>query len=299
MIRLILTKRFRGSIFAIILMSGCLISSCDDNGLTAGDPNYFTTSRGQFTATLENDSTMYFLNSGDTVAAVTYDGSNPLHWQSSSNASVNVTTYCGDVVVPSTITYNGTTLPVTAIGDEAFMGCRKMTICYVPSSVKTLGEGAFCTCTTLKSVVLPDGITKIPSACFGCCPALTSIDVPSHVTSIDKMAYDGCNKVASISLPEGLDSIGYEAFFDCYSSSLTEVTIPSTVTYIGADVFSTRASTTPSCIVAYHVKAVMPPTLSGELYNNVSGTVTVYVSAGSLAAYQSAENWKNLNLVEE
>ena len=41
--------------------------------------------------------------------------------------------YAGSVVIPATVTYNGTTYPVTSIGDNAFCNCWRLTdvYCYI------------------------------------------------------------------------------------------------------------------------------------------------------------------------
>ena len=41
----------KAAILMMVAVGALSLVSCDDDGLTAGDPNYFTSSRGQFTAT--------------------------------------------------------------------------------------------------------------------------------------------------------------------------------------------------------------------------------------------------------
>ena len=42
------------------------------------------------------------------------------------NNSINSEKYSGEVIIPSTITYNRTTYNVTSIGDNAFKGCSSL-----------------------------------------------------------------------------------------------------------------------------------------------------------------------------
>lgn len=185
-------------LLCLALVMSAVFCSCDDDGLTEGDPNYWTTTRGQFTANIGNDSVMFFLDKGDGTAAVTFDGNNPLHWQSSTTASANVTTYTGDLTVPSTVSNNGKSLTVTSIDKEAFLGCRKLTSVTLPETITSLGDGAFELCTTLKTVNIPSGVSAIPLCCFARCAALTTITIPQGVTSIGKMAFFGCTKLTAI-----------------------------------------------------------------------------------------------------
>lgn len=63
----------------------------------------------------------------------------------------------GAVTVPSY--HNG--LPVTAIGDMAFYGCKELTSVTLPESIVSIGRFAFFNCTALSSVSVPDKVTFI------------------------------------------------------------------------------------------------------------------------------------------
>ncbi len=260
------------SLAALMLLTGALgLTSCkDDDGLTAGDPNYFTSSRGQFTAALDDNTTLYLLpGSTAGTATLTYDGSNPRHWQSQTTATVNVTTYQGDLTLPEEVTTDGKSYSLTAIGSEAMMGCRKLTTVTLPQSVQKLGDGAFAICTTLTGINLPEGITEIPTGCFGYCPKLAAVTLPSTVTAIGSMAFYGCTALTSITVPAAVTTIGDRAFYD---SGVTE----------------------------FHLQSATPPTLTGVLCNlQESAAPVVYVPAGAKAAYEAATGWKELTIEEE
>lgn len=294
----------KGLLAALTMTMGMLaFSSCsDDDGLTAGDANYFTTSRGQFTVTLDDDNntTLYLLpGSVSGTATVTFDGSNPRHWKSATDANVNVTTYVGSLTLPETVTTDdGKSYTITAIGNEAFMGCRTLTTLVLPETVQSLGEGSFAVCPALTSVNLPEGITEIPNACFGYCAKLNNVTLPSTVTKLNKMAFHGCAAMTSIILPENLTTIGEQAFFDC--PKLTEITIPASVTSIGDLAFGGRDATYKSAITAYHMQGTVPPTLEGTLYDAQEGlTPVIYVPADAVEAYKTAPGWSSLTIEEE
>ena len=46
--------------------------------------------------------------------------------------------YSGSIVIPSTVTYSGTTYSVTSIGDAAFEDCSGLTSVTIPNSVTTI-----------------------------------------------------------------------------------------------------------------------------------------------------------------
>jgi len=120
--------------------------------------------------------------------------------------------YTGEVVIPASVTHDGATYTVTAIGNEAFYFCMSVT-----------------------KVTLPEGITVLGPSAFDFCMSLAEVNIPSTVTSIGDDAFRMCGKIAELNLPEGLKSIGKEAFQGC--TSLTSIVIPDAVESIGEYAF--------------------------------------------------------------
>ena len=170
--------------------------------------------------------------------------------------------YSGDVVIPSSIDYNGRTYQVTDIRDWAFDGCRHLRSVYIPASIKNIDGNIFEGCDELERIIIdpnntiydsrdncnavikgdallsgckkttiPSGVTKIGDNAFYGCIGLTSIDLPDEIISIGWNAFEGCTNLRKVNLKEGLSSIGQRAFSDC--TNLEEIKIPQSTKSIG------------------------------------------------------------------
>ena len=56
------------------------------------------------------------------------------------------TEYTGSINVPASVTYKGTSYPVTSIGDCAFCDCSGLISVTIPASVTTIAVSAFKGC---------------------------------------------------------------------------------------------------------------------------------------------------------
>ena len=138
--------------------------------------------------------------------------------------------YSGDVTIPETIMYEGTSYSVTSIGDGAFFYCTDLTNVVIGDSLKSIGNGAFSDCTSLKGISLPDALTSIEYGAFENCTSLASVSIGDSLKSIESYAFYNCSSLNGISLPGALTSIGSYAFYNC--TSLTSIIIPDGVTSI-------------------------------------------------------------------
>ncbi len=150
--------------------------------------------------------------------------------------------YSGDMVIPSTVSYNGEQYSVRGIEYLAFKDCSGLTTITLPNSIYYIESEAFSGCSGLSSINLPDPLTYIGDHLFFGCSSLTSIIIPNSVTEIDKFAFDGCSGLTSITLSNSLTTIGYQAF--CHCSGLTSITLPNSLTTIGNHAFSGCSSLT-------------------------------------------------------
>lgn len=172
------------------------------------------------------DGIYYNLNAGDKTASVTY-----LYYNTESNKSA----YSGNVVIPSSVFYNGQDYAVTSIDSYAFARCTSLLSVSIPNSVTKIGSLAFGYCSGLLSVYMTNSVALIDEYTFIYCNDLPSFDIPNSVKTIGKGAFYGCESLASVTIPNSVTSIGDDAFNYC--RNLLSVSIPNSVTSIGENAF--------------------------------------------------------------
>ena len=163
------------------------------------------------------------------------------------------------------------------IGHHAFYYCSSLIEISIPNSVTEIQNNAFQRCYNLTKLTLSNGVKKIGEYAFDRCQGLTEITIPNSVIEIDEYAFSDCSitDVTISDGIEALMSASYSfracpieklylgrdlfdsspfvnkselkaltignmvkslyGFGDC--KSLTEVTIPNNVVYIGSGAF--------------------------------------------------------------
>ena len=132
-------------------------------------------------------------------------------------------------------TYEG--MPVTAVGDQAFLRCYELISVSFPASIQVIGKEAFRQCNLETINFHADGeLIEIGQFAFANCP-MTSITIPSSVETIADDAFYNCNYMATVTFAADsqLKQIGARAFWMC---GLTSITLPKSVTAIKEDAFN-------------------------------------------------------------
>lgn len=178
------------------------------------------------------------------------------------------TPYSGNINIPATVTYNGETYDVVALGEQAFSQASLSGI-IIPSSVTQIKYGCFLFANCPSTINVPASVTDIETLAFAAFN-LNAINVDENNPNfmlMDKMlfskdtttlveclmtksgvvtlpqctrhlaanAFAYCQNITGVTLPEGLESIGYWAFVD--NQHLNNVVIPSSVTHIAPGPF--------------------------------------------------------------
>lgn len=197
--------------------------------------------------------------------------------------------YSGDVVIPATVTFEGTDYNVVKIDPYAFMGSSVITSVTIPNSVTSIDASTFEFCTGLTSITIPNSVTSIGNCAFSYCTSLASITLPNSVTSIGYKAFQDCTSLASITLPNSLESIEYQTFSEC--SNLTSVTIPTSVTKI--DYYAFYGCNNLTSVINLSEAPQMTQVGCFPVYE------TLHVLPGCKSAYENADTWKNFTIVED
>lgn len=224
----------------------------------------------------------------------------------------------GAMVIPNT---------VTTIGMNAFVACKGITSVTIPNSVTTIGIQAFDGMSNITELTIPASVTSIGWDAFrDWSKSLTSIRVeegnanydsrnncnalietatntlvlgcantviPNTITVIGDYAFSECKNLPSITIPTGVTRIEGSAFIRC---NLTEVILPSSLTQIGSQAFFYCNQLTKIICLA-----TTPPACYGGSYPSFQGldkSTPVYVPSGSIAAYKSAEEWKEFTSIK-
>lgn len=179
---------------------------------------------------------------GTIAAADTYIAENVLTYElDADNSTATVTgdtlTTSHEVVIPESVTVDGTTYKVTAIGDSAFMAKDSITKVTMPNCITSIGKCAFAKCTKLTDMNLSSGITELGTAAFWLCSLwVAEVEIPEAITEVPESLFLQCRALTSITLNDKITSIGKYAFYYCNSWTGT-LTIPSGVTEIPTQTF--------------------------------------------------------------
>jgi hypothetical protein len=193
----------------------------------------------------------------------------------------------------------GTTLiiddSVTTIGAYAFEGCKSIANIEISNSVTSIGLGAFLG-TSIREITIPSTVEQIGNGAFGECYYLKNIFVDEnneYYKSICGNLYSKDGKTLlqyaigkteiEFIVPDGVTIINTYAF--AFSSVLTSITIPSSVTGIGACAFDDCVSlknvyfngTTEEWDAIKNIKKWLPNNVIANYDDKIEFLITTFI----------------------
>lgn len=209
---------------------------------------HFTTIVEDCQATFTIGNLNYIINSDGTTVTVT--------------GHVDGTAATGSLVIPESVNYQGTSYPVTRIGDSAFMGCHGLTSLALPDSVIEIGHHAFSFCSSFTGdLVFPNSLTTIGWSAFASCSSLNSLTLPNSVTTIDNTAFSFCSGLTSLSIPNSVASIGENPFAYCYG--LEQIVVePGNMVYDSRNNCNAIIKTNTNELVSGCMNSIIPNTVT-------------------------------------
>lgn len=216
-----------------------------------------------------------------------------------------------EVNIPDNITY---------IGANAFNGCNALVTITGANKVTEISTAAFSNCNKLANFVLPDTLVKIGDGAFsetnGSAPVFSEVTIPVNVESIGKMAFasetsltkivlksekltscgdaifQGC-VINEVVFPENLEKIPAKLFYQATFQTGTVLTIPSTVTEIGAYAFAGTEKVNSNIVdIQYTTEGVSAIESIGDYAFAYNGSInfTIPESVTYIGKYAFASN---------
>jgi len=197
-------------------------------------------------------------------------------------------TSLASIIFPNSVTY---------IGEFAFEGSG-LTSVTLGGNISYIAERAFWECDSLTSVTIGRSVTFIGSNVFHECPNLTSVEY-----NADSCHFDGDDNpfynclISYIAFGDSVRIIPDKLFFGIcqgFPSSMTSVTIPSTVTYIG----ESALSFTTTSLITFNMLPIEAPIIkAGDYFNHGSfgdeDNVIISIPCGSYESYYNGSGWQD------
>ena len=184
---------------------------------------------------------------------------------------------------------------LVSIGSEAFNGCSALVEIenFLPDSVTTIKGKAFQNCTALTGFLTARGLRTTGDRIFHTCSALQGADLSeSSLSALDIFSFYSCASLTSVSLPESLTSIGAGCFKSCTSLKTLTPLLPPRLATLGTD----------NDVAFYDVPleghVICPPTLARvglRAFRN-SRFETFTASKKGLTSIGQYAFWGNVNL---
>lgn len=216
----------------------------------------------------------------------------------------------------------------TAIQDRIFFGCTALRIIDIPDEVEYIGPGAFAGCEALTELKLPASLKILNNRLFRGCP-IRALEIPAGVQEIEGSALLGtnigkltvnpanrvfdsrenCNAIVRTAdntivaaangafIPASIDSVAEEAFNEL--DGIRSLTLPANLMHVAYGGFMNLSNLT---LLTSHIEkpaGVLEDGAFDSWWDSPCEKATLYVPAGTLAAYRADEQWNKFkNIIE-
>ena len=224
-----------------------------------------------FSAVSPSGHTLYYNIVGNVVHVVPQNSSYPY----------NTVNLVGNLIIPDSVTNDGTTYMVAQIGNYAFYGvCSGLTSVSIPTTVSYIGEYAFRAC-GITSLVIPDGVITIANNAFSDCASLETVSIGESVETIYP-AFTGCQWLTTLNFNAVNCSNMYfyamPSFYD--NINLTTLNIGENVQFLPSYAFYGCTN-----LEEIHSSATTAPFISTTSFSEVSSTIPVYIPCEGRMSY--------------
>lgn len=235
----------------------------------------------------------------------------------------------GEVVIPSTVTYNGVEFTVTRIADNGFAKCFYITTLTIPGTINNINAYGLAWLLGLKTLIIdnpqpmfiaPTGVNYDWRA-FETVKLVNSNEreiieklnylnflplhelyingnlvenykVPDGTTTIGQF-FSNCSTLKTIEMPYTVERINSRAFWNC--KALSSVTLSAWLEKIDAEAFFDCPE-----LRTIYVKSSIPPSIFENSFpKGAYMFAKVYIPKGTLSLYENAPNWSQFaNFIE-
>lgn len=190
----------------------------------------------------------------------------------------------GEVVLPPTVSYNGTNYVVSQIGKSAFEGYSGITEMTIPSTISVIEEKAFRNCAALREINTPQPLSTIGDYAFEGCSSLESYSLQASISKLGEGCFRNCTSLTSLTFPTSLNNIPAKAFEEC--TALEEIYIDRNMLTIGEKAFFDCAAVTD-----FTSLTPTPPTASSNTFEGMDAGLPVTVPMANIEQYRTATGW--------
>ena len=105
--------------------------------------------------------------------------------------------YSGEMTIPATVEYEGTTYQVTEIASQCFANNKDIVRVNLPEGLKTINGNSFMG-SSITDIVIPNSVTEIGLGTFQFSMNLKTVTIGTGVTKIGSSAFNGCAAITDV-----------------------------------------------------------------------------------------------------